>query len=360
MRIYNNILETVGNTPIVRFNEVCSSYSSSERKKSRIFGKLEFWNPGRSVKDRIALQMINCAEEEQLLHKQSIILESSSGNTGIGLSLVSRVKGYSNIIVVDQNCPSEKLKLLRALGAKVIMLTSGDQRADDLTERRIDLVNALQEIDENIFVPNQYQNHHAPEAHYLYTAEEIISFMEETGLFFQTVVISVGTGGTISGVSKRLKEYDSSIRVVGVEPEGSTLFGGEKGAYLQQGPGNYFVPTNLIYEHIDLGLKVSDQNAFNMCRRLALHEGLLTGGSSGAVVHAAIELPDAVEGNTLCILPDGGEKYLDSIYSDEWLAKHGIVLNQSNYNQLLEVNIDNVQDYRELAERLKNKGVNAN
>lgn len=236
MILYNDILGTVGNTPIVRINKL------ADHKRKNIFAKLEFFNPGKSVKDRIALNIISEAEAEGKLNKDSIILESSSGNTGIGLSIVSRVKGYPNIIVVDKNCPNEKIKLLKALGATIVMITTEKNDSEDLTERRIEFVNQARDILDHVFVPNQYENPNAPLAHYKHTGQEIINFMEETGIYFKAIFISVGTGGTISGISKRIKEFDPSIQIIGVEPLGSTLFGGEKGPYLQQGPGNYFQP----------------------------------------------------------------------------------------------------------------------
>ncbi|KNY26424.1 PLP-dependent cysteine synthase family protein [Pseudobacteroides cellulosolvens] len=348
MIVYNDILETIGNTPIVKVNKL-----PEEGKRKNIFVKLECFNPGRSVKDRIALNIIDQAEKENLLSNRSVIVESSSGNTGIGLSMVSRVRDYPNVIVIDQNCPAEKIKILKALGATIVMLTTDKKDSEDLTERRIEFVNEVKKTMENIFIPNQYENRNAPIAHYLNTGEEIVRFMEETGIRFDAIFLSVGTGGTITGVSKKIKEYDSSIKIIGVEPEGSTLFGGEKGSYLQQGPGNYFKPKNLVYDHIDQGIKVSDQDAFNMCRKFALKEGVLVGGSSGGVLYTAVEMSRQFEGNILCILPDGGEKYLDSIYSDEWLRNNGITLDKENENPIQILNIDGVKDYSVLVNCIK-------
>lgn len=347
MILYNDILGTIGDTPIVKINKL------PETKRKNIFAKLEFFNPGKSVKDRIALNIINEAEKTGQINEDTIIMESSSGNTGIGLSIVSRVRGYKNVIVIDQNCPNEKVKLLKALGATILIITTEKRDSEDLTERRIEFVNKAKEMIENLFIPNQYENSNAPLAHYMYTGQEIIDFMEETGIRFKAIFISVGTGGTISGISRRIKEYDSSIKIIGVEPLGSTLFGGEKGPYLQQGPGNYFKPVNLVYDNIDMGIKVSDQDAFNMCRRLALKEGILAGGSSGGVLHMAVEMSDKFDGNILCVLPDGGEKYLDSIYSDEWLTERGIVLEKQNINDAIILNIDGVKDYSELVNKVK-------
>jgi cysteine synthase len=185
------------------------------------------------------------------------------------------------------------------------------------------------------------------------TGREIIAFMEDTGIKFEAIYISVGTGGTITGVSKRMKEYDPHIKIIGVEPNGSTLFGGEEGPYFQQGPGNYFKPKNLVYDHIDLGLKVTDKDAFNMCRKLALKEGILIGGSAGGVLYKAVEMCSQFKGNILCILPDGGQKYLDNIYSDEWLEQNGIALDKENQNPVRILNIDDIEDYSELVEQVR-------
>ncbi|WP_313561741.1 PLP-dependent cysteine synthase family protein [Ruminiclostridium cellobioparum] len=343
MILYNDILGSIGNTPIVKINKISKN----------IYAKLEFFNPGRSIKDRIALNILEQADKNGEIDENSVIIESSSGNTGIGLTLVCRVKGYRNIIVIDQNCPSEKVKLLKALGATILMLTTRNSGCEDLTEKRIEFVNKAKEMIKSLYIPNQYENSNAPLAHYNYTSQEIIDFMEDTNIRFKAIFISVGTGGTISGISKRIKEYDPSINIIGVEPLGSTLFGGEKGGYLQQGPGNYFKPKNLIYDNIDFGVKVSDQDAFNMCRKLALKEGILAGGSSGGVMHMAAEISNKFEGNVLCVLPDGGEKYLDSVYSDQWLADKGIELEKQNKIDVKKINIDGVEDFAEIINILR-------
>ena len=348
MILYNDILATVGNTPIVKINKL-----PANAKRKNIFAKLEFFNPGKSIKDRIALNIINQAEKDSLIKKNTTIMESSSGNTGIGLSMVCRVRGYKNIIVIDQNCPAEKIKLLKALGAKILMIATEKKDSEDLTERRIEFINKSVEMIENLFIPNQYENTNAPLAHYLYTGQEIIDFIEDTSIKFQAIFISVGTGGSITGISKRIKEYDSSIKIIGVEPQGSTLFGGEKGPYFQQGPGNYFKPKNLIYDNIDMGVKVADAEAFNMCRRIAFEEGILLGGSSGGVMHKAVEMCSDFDGNILCVLPDGGEKYLDSVYSDTWLSERGITIEKQYSNEIKIINIDGVEDYTGLVNELK-------
>jgi cysteine synthase len=348
MILYNNILETIGNTPIVKINKIPNGAA-----KKNIFVKLEYFNPGKSIKDRIAYHMVLQAEKDNCVDCQSIVLESSSGNTGIGLSMVCRVKGYKNIIVIDQNCPPGKVKLLKALGAIVIMITTKKKDNVDLTQKRIEFVNKAKEMIKKIFIPNQYENKNAPEAHYMNTGQEIVTFMEDTGIKFRAIFMSVGTGGTITGVSKRIKEYDPEIKIIGIEPHGSTLFGGEEGPYFQQGPGNYFKPKNLIYDHIDLGLKVSDKDAFNMCRKMALKEGILIGGSAGGVLYKAVEMSSEFNGNILCILPDGGQKYLDNVYSDEWLEQNGIVLDNENRNPVKILDIDGVEDWGELVEQVR-------
>jgi len=283
LKDFENTLDTVGHNPILRVNNVPPGTA-----KKNIYLKLECFNPGRSVKDRIALNIIKEAEKSRLLGEKSIIVESSSGNTGIALSMISRIRNYKNIIVIDQNCPEEKVMLLKAFGAIVVMVESGDGSKEDLTQKRIKLVQAIQTVFGDAFIPNQYENPAAPDAHYTYTGQEIVDYMESNDMRFEAIFISVGTGGTITGVSRKIKEYDPSIEIVGIEPLGSTLFGGEKGPYLQQGPGNYFQPKNLDTTHVNNAYKVSDQDAFNMCRRFALEEGILLGGSSGGVLFKAI------------------------------------------------------------------------
>jgi cysteine synthase len=346
--MHRNVLGTIGKTPTIRLAALDGGSGS------RIFAKLEFFSPGRSVKDRIALGIIEAAEKRCELPPNAVIIESSSGNTGIGLSIVCRVKGYLNVVVVDQNCPIEKLRVLQALGARIVIVRSDRDTGADLTQLRIALIQELRKHIGSSFVPNQYQNPDAPRAHYEGTGAEIVAFAEEHRLRLSCVVISVGTGGTVSGVSKRLKEFDSTIEVVGVEPCGSTLFGGEKGPYLQQGPGNYFIPDNLIFENIDRGLKVSDQDAFTMCRRVARSEGLLVGGSSGAVLVAAQRISEAnYEGDIICILPDGGEKYLETVYNDAWLRSNGIMLEPELMSSIIEVKVDEPVDYDSLARQLE-------
>jgi cysteine synthase len=335
---HSSILSTVGNTPVIQLA------SLRGRKGSRVHAKLEFFNPGRSVKDRIALNIIERAEADGSLRPGALVMESSSGNTGIGLSMVCRVKGLRNVVVVDQNCPIEKLAILRALGAMVVKLTSRSSRGADLTQMRIRLIEEIQRRAE-VFVPNQYENRNAPLAHYETTAKEILDFIANQSKRVGTVMISVGTGGTITGVSRRLKEVDPSIRVIGVEPKGSTLFGGCKGPYLQQGPGNYFIPKNLCHDHIDEGIKVGDSDAFRMCWQMARREGVLLGGSSGAVLAAAVQRAAIEADDILCVLPDGGEKYLETIFNEAWLARNSIPLDEPPQRTVIEVDSESQMDY---------------
>ncbi|MBP2232715.1 2,3-diaminopropionate biosynthesis protein SbnA [Azospirillum agricola] len=341
--IHENLLATVGDTPVVRVATL------SQPPGRNVFAKLEFFNPGRSVKDRIALNIIERAEERGELARDPLIIESSSGNTGIGLSIACRVKGYRNIVVVDQNCPVEKLKILQALGATILMVRSEHDKGADLTQSRIRLIEELRRRIDGVFVPNQYENPDAPDAHYRGTGQEIVDWIETHGITLDAVLVSVGTGGTITGVSRRIKAHDPAIRVIGVEPVGSTLFGGTKGPYLQQGPGNYFIPKNLDRTHVDGAVKVGDRDAFSMCRRMAQKEGLLLGGSAGAVLHAARHQLEGPNNNVLCVLPDSGEKYLDTIYSDMWLADNGIELDSDLVNSVHVVNMDGGVDYESLA-----------
>ncbi|MGE7217409.1 PLP-dependent cysteine synthase family protein [Priestia koreensis] len=318
MKYVKSISELCGNTPIVQLNNL-SPYKN-------VYLKLESFNPGKSIKDRPVLEMIEQAENNGQLRKGMTIVESTSGNTGIALAMYGGARGYKVLCIVDENIPAEKLALIRAYGAKVEIISGNDKLKNaDLTEYRIQRVKYLIQNYPNDYINfNQYVNQANPNAHYKYTGEEIL---RQAPADLKAVVVSVGTGGSVSGVSRRIKMSRPDIKVYGVEPKGSTLFGGEKGPYLQQGPGNYFVPEVLDYTYIDDHRLIGDSEAFLTTRSLAKNEGLILGASSGAVVAVAMEIAESIgnEGSVLALCPDIGTKYLNTVFSDHWLEVNGIL-----------------------------------
>lgn len=317
MKYVENVFDLCGNTPVVRLNKIASF--------KNVYLKLESFNPGKSVKDRPVVEMISEAERSGKLKPGMTLIESTSGNTGIALALYARKKGYRVICVADENIPKEKLNLLKAYGAEVrIVGGSVEVKNADLTEYRIQYIQGLIRANDNYINLSQYDNEMNPYSHQRSTAREILRQIDEKT---RAIVVSVGTGGTITGISREIKKRKPNLLVYGVEPEGSTLFGGEKGPYLQQGPGNYFRPKIFDPKYVDGYEKVSDYNAFKTARILASEEGLLLGGSSGAVAYAAIKLGEHFKesGSVLAVCPDNGTKYLDTIFNEQWLAKHNLL-----------------------------------
>ncbi|MDT3497911.1 cysteine synthase family protein [Bacillus toyonensis] len=316
MDYVRSVFDLCGDTPIVQLNRMA--------KYQNVFLKLESFNPGKSVKDRPVIEMLKDAEKSGRLRTGMTIVESTSGNTGIALALYGKKKGYRVICVADENIPREKLNLLKAYGAEVEMVEGTiNLKNADLTEYRIKYIRNLIADNKDYINLSQYDNVMNPHAHEMHTAKEILTQINQD---IKAIVISVGTGGTITGVSKGIKDKRPDLLIYGVEPVGSTLFGGEKGPYLQQGPGNYFKPKIFNTVHVDNHEKVNDYNAFKTARDLATKEGLLLGGSSGAVVYAAIKIANQLKesGGVLAVCPDNGTKYLDTIFNDEWLKEHNL------------------------------------
>ena len=295
--IYNNTLELIGNTPILKLNKLV------DENCAEIYIKLEKYNLGGSVKDRAALGMIEEAEKLGLLKEGSIIVEPTSGNTGIALAMIGRLKGYKVIIVMPDSMSKERRELIKAYGAELI-LTDGAQGMNGAIKK----AKELSEQD-NYFMPQQFENLANPKKHYETTAEEIYNDLEDLDVF----IAGVGTGGTITGVGGKLKEKIEDIKVVAVEPEKSpVLSGGSAGAHKIQGLGAGFVPS--IYKHdiIDSIVKVSDEDAIKITKEVAEKEGVLLGISSGAAIYAAIEMAKVLgKGKKILVIaPDGGEKYI--------------------------------------------------
>lgn len=297
--IYNSPVELVGNTPIVRLNRVAPEGVT-------ILGKLEFFNPGGSVKDRIAKNMIEAAEASGDLQPGATIIEPTSGNTGVGLAWIGAVKGYKVVLTMPDTMSLERRRLLSAYGAELV-LTPGAQGMKGAIQK----VEELKEDYPNHFVPAQFDNSDNPDAHRKTTAIEIYEALSGELDYF---IAGVGTGGTVTGVGEVLKEKIDGIKIVAVEPEGSpVLSGGNAGPHKIQGIGAGFVPEVVNREIIDEVIKIGNEAAFDMMRRMAKEEGLLLGISSAAAVLAAIELGQREEnkGKTiLAVLPDTGERYL--------------------------------------------------
>lgn len=295
--IYNNMLEMIGKTPILKLSSLVDENSAE------VYIKLEKLNPGGSVKDRAALGMIENAEKLGLLKEGSIIVEPTSGNTGIALAMIGRLKGYKVVIVMPDSMSKERRDLIKAYGAELI-LTDGAEGMKGAIEKAKELTK-----DPRYFMPQQFENLSNSKKHYETTAEEILEDLSDLDMF----IAGVGTGGTVTGVGNKLKEKKEDIKVVAVEPGSSpVLSGGMAGAHKIQGLGSGFVPKIYNSEYIDEVVKVSDEDALKTTKLVAEKEGILLGISSGAVIYVALEKAKVLgKGKKiLTIAPDGGEKYI--------------------------------------------------
>ena len=316
--ILNNILEAIGNTPIVRLDKVGSEL------RCNLFAKCEYLSPGGSVKDRIGFRMIDEAEKSGQIKPGDTLIEPSSGNTGIGLALAAAVKGYKLIITMPEKMSMEKEVVLEALGAKIIR-TPTEVSYDD-PKSLFGVAKQLQKETPNSHILDQYSNNNNPDSHYYGTAQEII---DEFGDNLDMVVISTGTGGTITGIAKKLKESISNIEIVGVDPVGSILGGGSDiSPYHVEGIGYDFFPEVLDNSLVDRYIKTTDEDSFVMAKKLIKEEGLLIGGSCGAAVWGAIEAAKNLDSNknVLVILPDSIRNYLSKFVNEQWLQNNGFKL----------------------------------
>lgn len=302
--IHSSLISLIGNTPLLEVHNI----EKHENLKARLIVKIESFNPGGSVKDRVALSMIEEAEKNGTLKPGATIIEPTSGNTGIGLAWVASVKGYRLILTMPETMSLERRKLLQALGADII-LTPGEEGMNGAIKR----ANELQQEYPGSFIPQQFENPANPQKHFVSTAEEI---WNDTDGDIDIFVACVGTGGTLSGTAKGLKSHNPNIYTVAVEPESSpVLSGGKAGAHKIQGIGAGFIPKNYHGEVVDKVITVSDEDAINTSRLIAQKEGLLVGISSGAALYAAIQLARLEEnaGKTIvALLPDTGERYLST------------------------------------------------
>nr|WP_278287301.1 cysteine synthase A [Caloranaerobacter ferrireducens] len=301
MMVYNSIIETVGNTPIVKLNRTVDENSAD------VYVKLEYFNPGSSVKDRIALNMIEQAEKEGKLNKNSVIIEPTSGNTGIGLAMIGAAKGYKVVLVMPDTMSLERRNLLKAYGAELV-LTPGAKGMKGAIEKAKELL----EENENYFMPQQFENPSNPEIHRKTTAREIIEQMNGQ---FDVFVAGVGTGGTLTGVAQVLKQEMKNVEIVAVEPEKSpVLSGGQPGPHGLQGIGAGFIPKVLDKSLIDSIEKVREEDAINTIRKIAKNEGILLGISSGAAIYVALNKAKKLgKGKKVVVIaPDNGERYLST------------------------------------------------
>ncbi|WBB72766.1 cystathionine beta-synthase [Micromonospora sp. WMMD1128] len=317
MQYYDNVVELIGNTPLVRLRNV------TEGIQATVLAKVEYVNPGGSVKDRIALRMVEDAEKAGILGPGGTIVEPTSGNTGVGLALVAQLKGYRCVFVCPDKVSQDKQDVLRAYGAEVVVCPTAVAPEDPRSYYNVS--NRLAREIPGAWKPDQYSNPANPRSHYETTGPELWRQTEGRITHFVT---GVGTGGTISGIGRYLKEAsEGRVKVIGADPEGSVYSGGSGRPYLVEGVGEDFWPATYDRGIADEIVEVSDKQSFEMTRRLAREEGLLVGGSCGMAVVGALEVarkagPDDV---VVVLLPDGGRGYLSKIFNDRWMARYGFL-----------------------------------
>lgn len=304
-KIHQQLTELIGHTPLLELQKLARLHQS----KARIIAKLEYFNPGGSVKDRVALAMIEDAERRGILKPGAVIIEPTSGNTGVGLAWVAGVKGYKTILTMPETMSLERQNLLKAMGAQLV-LTSGEKGMSGAIEK----ANELRDTTPGAVILQQFENPANPEAHVRTTAEEIWADMDGQVDVF---VAGVGTGGTLSGTGRGLKVHNPAVEIIGVEPDSSAVLSGDKpGLHKIQGIGAGFVPKTYDASVVDKVIRVADDDAIRTGRELSLQEGLLTGISSGAAVFAALQLarqPEYAGKNIVVLFPDTGERYLSTV-----------------------------------------------
>jgi cystathionine beta-synthase len=323
MTTFNNILETIGNTPIVRINKLAQNVSST------IYAKMESMNPGGSIKDRIGKFIIEKAEKSGELKPGGTVIEATSGNTGVGLAITSAIKGYKTIFVMPDKMSQEKIRNLRTFGARVI-ITPTDVAPED-PKSYYSVAKRIVDETKNSFYSNQYYNPANPQTHYEITGPEI---WKQMGDKLTTLVCGMGTGGTISGIGKYLKEKNPKIKVAGVDPIGSLYYEyfktkkmGQAKPYKIEGIGEDILPGNMDFKVVDEVVQVTDKESFLATRNLVTQEGMFVGGSSGAALMGAIKYAKTLKQpeQILVIFPDAGDRYLSKIFNDNWLKEYGFL-----------------------------------
>jgi cystathionine beta-synthase len=313
----NSLLDLIGDTPLVKLDK------TTDGAKPLVLAKVEYFNPGGSVKDRIATRMIDAAEEAGELKPGGTIVEPTSGNTGVGLAMVAQARGYSCVFVCPDKVSEDKQNVLKAYGARVVVCPTAVE--PDHPDSYYSVSDRLVAEIDGAWKPNQYANVHNPRSHYETTGPEIWAQTDGKITHF---VAGVGTGGTISGIGKYLKEQNPDVQVVGADPAGSVYSGGTGRPYLVEGVGEDFWPSTYDRDIADRIIEVSDADSFDFTRRLAREEAMLVGGSSGMAAFAAVQLaqeiddPDAV---IVVLLPDSGRGYLAKVFNDEWLGQYGFL-----------------------------------
>ena len=319
-----NILETIGHTPLIKLNKTAKGY------KPAMFVKVESFNPGGSVKDRIGVEIIEEAERTGQLKPGGTIVESTSGNTGMGLAIVASIKGYKTVFTMPDKMSGEKIQLLRAFGAEVIVTPTAVPH--ESPESYTEVAKRIVRETPNSILANQYYNPKNDEAHYQTTGPEI---WEQTGGQIDYFVCGIGTGGTISGAGKYLKEMNPNVKVVGIDPKGSILreyfytkkFSPVFKTYKVEGIGQDYIPGTLHFQYIDEVIEVTDKESFLAARRLTRDEGIFAGGSSGTAMAGGFKLAEQLSPADVVVvlLPDGGGKYLSKIYNDDWMKENGFL-----------------------------------
>lgn len=323
-RVYEDIKGTIGSTPLVRLHRVSRGLACP------MYAKLEMFNPGGSVKDRIAFPIIEAYENSGDLQPGGTVVEATSGNTGVGLAIACALKGYQAIFVMPDKMSEDKVHLLRAYGARVVITPTAVEPDDPRSYYSV--AGRLVEDTPNAVLANQYHNPQNPESHYLTTGPEI---WEQTEGRVTDIVVGVGTGGTATGIGRYLRENDLPVRLIGVDPEGSIVYGAwkqggateglEAETYKVEGIGEDFIPTTLDLGVIDEMVRVDDRESFLWGRRLVRDEGILAGGSSGSAIAGALKYAQSLGDDRLVVvlLPDSGTRYLSKMYDDDWMREHG-------------------------------------